>query len=222
MDIINIPTEQTTAATDAILAVMAVAAVVYLQQNTNKDRWKANIWTGVFAFLALASALGAIAHGFVMSEALQAMFWQPLYLSLGVLIALFVVGALYDMFGKNTAKKGLPILVGIGLAFFGVTLVWPDNFLVFIIYELAAMLFALGGYTWLAFKGRLAGAWLMVGGIFMTIFAAGVQATRLFSFTFIWQFDHNGVYHLLQMVGLALLVASLHKALSALPAPQGE
>ncbi|MDJ0809258.1 MAG: hypothetical protein QNJ01_04110, partial [Desulfobacterales bacterium] len=62
-------------------------------------------------------------------------------------------------------------------------------------------------------RGRLKGAWLMAGGILATIVAAGVQAGRLLAFTFIWPFDHNGVYHLIQMAGIVLIVAGLRRGL---------
>ena len=75
------------------------------------------------------------------------------------------------------------------------------------------MLFALGGYSWLAAGGHLEGAWLMVAGILVTMMAAGVQAANVGSFTFIWQFDHNGAYHLLQMMGVGLIVAGLRAVL---------
>jgi hypothetical protein len=54
---------------------------------------------------------------------------------------------------------------------------------------------------------------MMVAGILTTIAAAGVQAGKLISFTFIWSFDHNGVYHLIQMMGIGFLLAGLKKAL---------
>ena len=213
MEFIDIPTEQTTAVTDAILAVLAIASAVHLHRIGPKDRWKANLWAWVFRLLAIAAALGAIVHGFKMSPSLHAFLWHPIKLSLGLLVALFMVAAVYDMWGATNARRALLAMVLIGIGFFGITLIWPDNFLVFIVYEVVAMLFALGGYTWMAFRGRLKGAWLMAGGIFTTIVAAGVQAGRLVSFTFIWSFDHNGVYHLIQMAGIVLIVAGLKRDL---------
>jgi hypothetical protein len=53
----------------------------------------------------------------------------------------------------------------------------------------------------------------MAGGILITIAAAGVQAGKLFAFTLIWPFDHNGAYHLIQMAGIVLIVAGLRKDL---------
>ena len=213
MEFVDIPTEQTTAVTDAISAVMAIAAAVYLQRIGQADRWKAGLWASAFGLLALAAVLGAIAHGFKMSDAFRSVLWHPLYLSLGLLVALFIVAVAYDVRGQAFARRILPIMVVIGVCFFGVTLIRPDSFLVFILYEAVAMLFALVGYVWLAYRGRLKGAWLMAAGILVTIVAAGVQASKVFSFTFIWAFDHNGVYHLIQMVGIVLLVSGLRKAL---------
>jgi hypothetical protein len=212
MEFIDILTEQTTAVTDATLAVMAIAAATYLHQISQKDRWKTNLWVWLFGLLAVASILGTTVHGFKMSETLQTYLWYPLYLSLGLLVALFTVAVVYDIWGEPLARRLLSIMVVVGVSFFGITLVWSDSFLIFIVYEVVAMLFAMGGYLWLVYRGRLEGAWLMAAGIFVTIIAAGIQANKAFTFTFIWAFDHNGVYHLVQMVGIILLVSGLRKA----------
>lgn len=213
MEFIDIPTEQSTAVTDAILAVMAIAAAVYVPRIGQHNWWKTTLWILILGLLALAAILGTIAHGFKMSKALQTFLWYPLYLSLGLLVAVFIVAVVYDIWGEAKARRILPIMVATGVGFFGITLIWPDSFLVFIIYEAVAMLFALGGYIWLAYRGRLVGAWLIAAGIFTTIIAAGVQASKAVTFTFYWSFDHNGIYHLIQMVGIVLLVAGLWKAL---------
>ena len=56
---------------------------------------------------------------------------------------------------------------------------------------------------------------LMAAGVLVTLIAAGVQASGAVSVTLIWQFDHNGLFHLIQMVGVVLLVAGLRAALLA-------
>ena len=214
MEFIDIPTEQTTAVTDLILTGLAFACAVYLRRIGSKDRWKTNLWVMVLGLLAVAAMLGAIVHGFKMPPAVQAFLWHPIKLALGLLVALFMVAVVYDIRGQVMARRVLPPMVLIGIGFFGITLIWPDSFLVFIVYETLAMLLALGGYAWLAWRGDLRGAWLITGGIFTTIVAAGVQAGKLLSFTLVWSFDHNGVYHLIQMAGILLIVSGLRKALS--------
>jgi len=206
------PTEQTTAVTNLILALMAVVAALYVYQIGWHQPFKAYLWIGAFGLLAIAAILGALAHGIEPSEKSKKLIWHGLYLGLGLLVALFVVAAVYDIRGMVVAIWVLPAMVGIGLLFFCTTLIWPGTFMGFIFYETAAMSIALVGYLGLAITGRLTGSWLMSVGIFVTLVAAAIQASRSVSFKLIWQFDHNGAYHLLQMVGVGLIVAGLRAA----------
>jgi hypothetical protein len=216
MKFVDLPTERVTAVTDLILALLALGGALYLRQLNSTDPWKANLWASAFGLLVLAAGLGAIAHGFQMSAAVNQWFWRPLNLSLGLVIALFVVGVSYDLWGLPQAQRVLPITIAIGLAFFGVTLLKPGSFIIFIIYEAVAMVFALGAYVWLAARGQLSGAGWMAGGVLVTIIAAAVQAGwkgQDNPLTLIWQFDQNGLYHLIQMAGVVLLLMGLRAAL---------
>jgi hypothetical protein len=96
-----------------------------------------------------------------------------------------------------------------GLGFYVLTSRFPGIFFVFIVYEGLALAFALGAYVFLSLRGELEGAGLMAAGILISIVAAGVQFKKSISFTLIWHFDHNGVYHLIQTVGLLLLLIGL-------------
>ncbi|NJN99121.1 MAG: hypothetical protein HC875_36030, partial [Anaerolineales bacterium] len=185
--------------------MLALACVFHLLQiEHQRDPWKAGLWAWAFGLLALAAALGAVAHGFKMSPAVNLRFWQPLNLALGLVVALFVVGVVYDVWGLGVAQNGPAGDAGDWRSLFGVTLVFPGIFLVFILYEAAAMLFALGAYGWLAVTGQLPGASWMAAGVLVTLIAAAVQTLwdgKTRPLTFIWQFDQNGLYHLIQMVG---------------------
>jgi hypothetical protein len=216
MELTDIPTERTTAATDVLLALLAVAAALYVWQVGKVcDAPKARIWAWAFGLVALAAALGAIAHGFKMSPRLNKLLWQPLYMALGWAVALFAVGVIYDAWGGAAARRLLPILLAAGVAFYLLTRVLPQGFLVFVLYEAVAMVFALVAYLRLAWSGRLPGAWAMVAGILVTLTAAGLQASEAVSFRLVWPFDHNGVFHLAQMVGVVLLTAGLRVAFLA-------
>jgi hypothetical protein len=213
--LIDTPTERTTAATDALLALLALGCGLYLFWLGQPDPWKAGLWAWMFGLLALSAALGAVAHGFKMSAKTNAMLWQPLNLALGLAVGFFVVAVIYDLGGLPVVHWTLPLMIGVGLAFFAVTRMFPDTFLVFVVYQIGAMSFALVVYGWLAINQQLAGAGLMAAGILVTMLAAGVQAGKSVSFTFIWKFDHNGAYHLIQMVGVILLTAGLRAAFLA-------
>jgi hypothetical protein len=210
------PTERTTAATDIILAGLGLAGMFFLLSWSHFNPWKAGLWTAVFGLMALAAALGAIAHGFQMSATANRRWWIPLNLSLSLTVAFFLVGVIYDLWGLAVAQRILTFAVAMGLVFLGVTLLFPSKFLVFILYEAAVMLFALGGYIWLAVEGQLPGTGWMAGGVLVTLIAAAVQVLwdgRSKPLTLIWQFDQNGLFHLIQMVGGVLLLIGLRAGL---------
>lgn len=218
LSLIDSSTERTTAVTDAILSGLALGGGIYLLRLNQPDYWKAGLWAGAFGLLALAAALGAIAHGFKMSPAANRRWWYFLNFALSLTIAFFVVGVSYDLGGLATAQVALPVMIAMGTAFGAVTLFFPGRFIIFILYEAIAMLLALGAYGWLAVTGPLPGAGWMATGVLVNIIAAGVQAGwdgRHKPITFIWQFDQNGLYHLIQMVGVIFLLVGLHLALPA-------
>ena len=63
-------------------------------------------------------------------------------------------------------------------------------------------------YVFLSIRG-LPGAEFMASGVLLSILAAGLQVRKSNSFILIWKFDHNGVYHIVQTLGLFLLIAGL-------------
>ncbi len=220
MRFIDVPAEQTTAVTDALLALVALWGMLYLIRLGSRarlavGRWRTPIWASALGLLAVASALGAVAHGFQMPQATVDLLWQPLNLALGWTIALFCAGVVYDAWGPVAVRRVLPALVVLGAAFFVVTRLAPGTFLAFILYEAVAMLFALVVYLWLAVRRTVTWARWMSAGILITIAAAAIQAAHAVALTLIWPFDHNSVFHLVQLLGVVVLVIGLGQAYRA-------
>ncbi len=96
MEFIKEPAEQTTAITDIILAMVAFGGIIILQWEpaNNSELWKINIWSGAIGLIGLAAALGAVAHGLVISQAVHDRIWQLLNMSLALAVSLFVVGVM--------------------------------------------------------------------------------------------------------------------------------
>jgi hypothetical protein len=207
------PTELTTAATDVALGVLAVICAAYLWRLSEYDSWKVGLWCWVFGILAAAALLGAVAHGFVWTTRVWNLLWLPLFLLLGLAVALFVVAAIYDWRGLAAARMSLPIVVLLAVVFYAATRVAADAFWVFVLYEVVAMLFALTVYGYLTASSANSGMGLMTLGVALSIAAAVIQATRAVSFTLILPFDHNGVFHLVQIVGLVVLTAGVRSSL---------
>lgn len=198
--------EQITALTDLIMGLLASYAVTKLMPLVG---FKPQIWMRAFALLAFASFLGVMAHGIAMSQKTNDTIWKPLNLALGMALGLFVVGAVFDLRGEESARIILPFMLALGVIFFFVTILFPGTFLTFIVYEGIAMIFALGVYIFLLYKGSLPTAGWMALGFFVTIIAAVVQAMGEAGKSMLWYFDNNGMFHLTQTIGLILLFRGL-------------
>ena len=207
------PTEQTTATTDLLLSIVAAGAICYLQWIKSPEAWKANTWSLAFGLIALSGVLGAIAHGLEMSETRHQRIWNLLNLSLGLAVSVFVIGVAYDLWGLAIARILLPWMVVLAVGFYLVTCLFDGIFIIFVIYEAVALLFALVAYIWLTLTAQLNGALLMSLGVLASIIAAGIQATLKTSVKLIFEFDHNGIFHIVQIAGIILLAAGLSMAL---------
>lgn len=216
MKYVKDPTEQSTAVTDILLALVAVGGMMVLSPFISKsqDLWKIIIWSAAFGLIGLAAAFGAAAHGLVMARKVHDRIWRLLNLSLALAVSLFVAGVAYDLWGLAVCFKVLPVMLASSLLFFGATLRYPGIFFVFIVYEGLALVFALSAYIYMALRREPAGAAFMAAGILVSILAAGIQANKSISLTVIWQFDHNGIYHVLQAVGLIFLLIGLQRSLT--------
>lgn len=213
MDLNPLITEVTTGATDALLGLEAMTCAALIWGLDQRNPFKVRLWCGILGLLIVASTLGAVAHGLDMSEELRNTLWQPLFLTLGLMLGLIAVAAVYDRWGANAGRRALPMAMVAGVGFYGVTVVTDGLFLVFVAYEAVAMGFALLVYSQLAVRTQ-PGAALMAVGVLVTLVAAIAQQTD-WTVTLIWPLDHNGIFHLIQMPGLLLMTLGVRQSLQS-------
>ncbi len=108
------PTELTTAATDAALGLLCAGFLLQLGRTPTRSGFKKAVWAWVFGLIVLGSALGAVVHGLALPETASAFLWLPLSLSLGLAVALFLVGAVADWRGETAARALVPWAAGLG------------------------------------------------------------------------------------------------------------
>ena len=196
--------------------MLCLVALRQLLRVRTSATWKRGVWAWVLALLVLASALGAAAHGLEWSGEVRDAIWKPLYLMLAVSVALFLVGSLHDWRGEAAARRFLPWAMASGALVF-VPIEWLGGaFVIFVVYETATMLAALAMYASLAATRRTAGAGLVAIGLALTIAAGAVQVSSL-AVRVIVPFDHNGLFHLVQLIATAVLVIGLRRGLDDRP-----
>ncbi len=213
IEFVDAPTELTTAATNLPLGLVALVASIFFHRLRGRDPWKARVWMAASACLLVVSILGAGVHGLELSEQVHFLGWTLIYLGLGLMVAAVFVGAVRDLWGERASRRTAPVMAIVALLFVLAARV-SGRFIVFIGYEALFVGFALVGYGYLAVTRRLAGAGLVWAGLLVSLMAAVVQTTDA-QVTMIWTFDHNGLFHLLQVPGLILIVLGVGAALRA-------
>jgi hypothetical protein len=206
----------TTAGTDAVLAVASTAGVAYLLWSTPASPLRA-WWLVALTGWGVSALLGVATHGLVLEPRVETLLWQPLYIALGVAQALLVVAALAAWRGPASAQKLLPVMLATVVVFYWATWRTDGDFLVFVVYSTGTTLFALAVHAALARNGMPGAAGVAVG-LGVSLAAGLFQASNL-SVDLIWEFDHNGLFHLAQLVGLAILIASLRRLLGSSQGP---
>ncbi len=199
-----------------MLAAASTAGIFYLLRSTPASTLRA-WWCVALVGWGMSALLGVATHGLALDPPVEAFLWQPLYIALGVGQALLVVAAVGAWRGERPAQRLLPIMLATAALFYWATRRTHGDFLVFVIYSSGTTIFALAVHVLLARRG-LPGAKGVAIGLGVSLAAGLFQASSL-SLRFIWEFDHNGLFHLAQLVGLAILIPSLQLLLTGQSPP---
>lgn len=181
--------ELTTAATDLLLAGIAAAGALLARRP---------LWRAAFAGLAGASLAGAAVHGLPLSAAASQSLWLLLNLGLGATVAVFALAVLRDHSGAAAARRAAPPLLLAGLGVGLAAQYYLDTFLPFILFN-AAVLLACAASAWRRRRAALA------AGCLLALLAGLVQASD-WRIQLVWEFDHNGLFHLAQIPALLLWI----------------
>ena len=170
--------------TDYVLGGVAAWFAVSLFKDVQRPRrW----WGLAFAALAAAALLGGTWHGFVQHDLL----WKATLLCAGVASFAMVTGSAY----ATTRGQLLPILAAVKLAIYAGWMLFHDQFIYVVMDTGIAFLVVAALHLW-KWNGP------MLAGVAVSIAAALVQAS---GFTLHPHFNHNDLYHVIQIGALALL-----------------
>lgn len=205
MQLSDSPTERSTAATDLLLSLTALFGLFYLHSSQPGGSWRLQLWSWPLGLIAASAGLGALYHGLILPGRPRKLLWHALTFLLGMALAMFGAGLTLDAFGFEAGRRSLPLWLAAGAVIFLVSRRFNGLFLVFIVFEGVVLAAALVGYTALAAVGALNGAGWVAAGVLLSGIAAALQAFKRVRFKWIWEFDHNGIFHLVQTAGLVLL-----------------
>jgi hypothetical protein len=202
MRLVDSPTERTTAATDLLLSAAALGGVLWLRSRPQPVPDDTAAWSWGFGLLAVSAALGAAYHGIAADPSRRTRLWTVLTFCLALALALVAAGVARDALGAAAADRLLPVLLTGGVAAFALSRVFRGLFIVFIIFQAAVLAAVIAVYGALALAQPGGGAAWVAAGAGLSLAAAAVQARRRCRVRLFWTFDHNGVFHVQQAVGM--------------------
>lgn len=157
----------------------------------------------VFLFMGLAGLFGALSHGIgpYFTEGIHSFFWKMALYSIGLTTFTMLLGGLYNAVPYKTMEwlKWLPFLA---LILYIVFITKHDNFGTVVLFYVPAMilLIILMLYSFLRFQGDGTG-WIILS-ILVSFAGAAVQQS---GFSLHKHFNHNDLYHMIQMGSMYLL-----------------
>jgi hypothetical protein len=179
--------EPMTMLTDYVLGGVAAYAAIALRRDSQTSR---RLWALAFAALAAAAFLGGTWHGFLQSDLL----WKATTLSAGVASFGMVAGSSYAVFSPPLRAFVLTAALA-KLVVYSVWMLSHDAFIYVVIDTGIAFLIVAAIHLW-KWNGPI------LAGVAVSIAGALVQAS---GFRLHEHFNHNDLYHVIQIAALVLL-----------------
>jgi hypothetical protein len=179
--------EPMTVVTDYLLGGVAAWLSLVLFRSAQTSR---RLWAVAFAALAAAAFLGGTWHGFLQSNLL----WKATTLSAGVASFGMVAGSAYAVFSGPLRAFALTAALA-KLVVYSVWMLSHDAFLYVVIDTGIAFIVVAALHLW-KWNGPI------LAGVAVSIAGAMVQAS---GFTLHQHFNHNDLYHVIQIAALVLL-----------------
>jgi len=191
--------EPMTAFTDLLLCLLSLTFGLRLRGSTSRPR---SLWSLAFLASSLGSLTGGLYHAFqpTLSPLLLTILWKITAIAIGAAGLLLFSGTTQALVPQRIAR-GLIIAASVLFVTYLGWMSTHDEFIYIIAFYgflmLATLVICIVRY-------RLAprACALIISGIAIAAIAAGVQASHVHLFA---HFNHNDLYHVIQMVSLYVL-----------------
>lgn len=193
--------EPITMLTDYALAGVS-GSLGWLLFRARENQASRSYWAMALAALALAAALGGSYHGFapMLSISLHDLLWKVTVLTIGFASFGMLVGSATAV-AKAHPRKLLLAFAAAKLALYSGWMLAHDEFIYVIADSGITMAIVAALHGWSAMRRRDIASRYMLGAVFVSLLAAGVQASR---FAIHEHFNHNDLYHVIQIAAMAL------------------
>lgn len=187
--------------TDYALAGVTAALCCLLVKNNKSTA--ARLWASAFAALVVAATLGGTFHGFRIEG-----LWKPTVLVMGLASFGMLAGSARATTTGNV-RRALLVAAALKLVLYEAWMLGHDEF-IFVVADTASAMLAVAALHLLALDNPAA-RWIL-GGVAVSLIAAGIQAGRV---TLHQHFNHNDLYHVVQIAAMLLYYAGVKRMTDA-------
>lgn len=195
--------EPMTLLTDYLLAVLVLVFALQLGRSRHQGQRSVRMWSLAFYASAAAACAGGTYHGFnlYLSPLTGLLLWKLTVYAVGLASLFLFAGSVFATI-DGTLRRLLLVLAVIKFCLYATWMAVQNDFR-YVIYDyvptLIFVLLLLGIAFW---KRRDESAPWIISGIVVSFVGAGVQAS---GFTLHEHFNHNDLYHVIQMGAFLLL-----------------
>jgi hypothetical protein len=197
--------EPTTTLTDYAMAILSLAFAVRLfAQARILPARSIAVWASAFVATGIAALVGGTVHGFVSSlgPTTRRRMWRAIFVAIGAANALMVVAVVLGTLPPGPLRMSLSIATAAKLVYYLVRVLATVEYR-WVVYDSAASLIVVASlevYALLRWQTPSA-SWIL-GGVAVAIVAASIQGAKV---SIHRHFNHNDLYHVVQMIALWLL-----------------
>ncbi len=190
-----------TTLTDYLLAVLAAWLGARLLKRSSGSRAR-TLFATSFWSIGLAAFAGGTWHGFgsYLGDGASIFLWKITVLAIGATVFLFLAASAYASL-RARARRILLMMAIVQLVAYAAWMVRHDAFIWVIANYLPQIAAVMVLQLVQMYRGAAGAGWLVVG-LLVTLAAAAIQASGVALHR---HFNHNDLYHVVQMAGMVLL-----------------
>jgi hypothetical protein len=193
--------EPTTMITDFALGAVSAVLGWRLYRSAQEERAR-KCWGLAFGALAVSAVLGGLHHGFaaVMTQATFAISWKFTVFAIGAFSFGMMAGSVLATM-RGAVRAGLLVIASAQLVIYAAWMLAHDAYGYVVLDTAIAMATLLLLHGWSAVSRRDIASYWALAGIAVSALAAAVQYYHV---TLHEQFNHNDLYHVIQIAAMAL------------------
>ncbi|MDH3441333.1 MAG: hypothetical protein OEM63_11320 [Gammaproteobacteria bacterium] len=163
----------------------------------------AQLWGIGFLWVGLGAFLGGTSHGFAvyLGDPAYAAIWKATVYSIGLSASFAVAGSIGSSTVRDSSKRLLHALNVAAFAVYGVWMINHSGFVFVILHYVPAMTAIALLHVYAYLQDRAPHASLIIAGVVATLLGAAIQRS---GFSLHRHFNHNDLYHLVQVGSLVL------------------